>query len=160
MKLGVRYQIFLLAAIVLGIYYPALSAGVNSVDDSHIIAAYGMGAGKGLVEILRPTENYYYRPLVELSYYLDNLLWGMHSRFMHLENILFHLLNTVLVFLIARQVAEDLGCEVAVVPPGERPALCGSSNQYRIGHLDCRPYRSPCCDIHLYRDLVSAAVSH
>ena len=105
MKLGVRYQVFLLAAIVLGVYYHALSAGVNSVDDSHIIAAYGMGAGKGLAEIFRPAGNYYYRPLVELSYFLDNLLWGMHARFMHLENILFHLLNTVLVFLIARQVA-------------------------------------------------------
>lgn len=105
MKLGARKQVFLLAAIVLGVYYTALSAGINSVDDSHIIAAYGMGAGKGLTEIFRPAGNYYYRPLIELSYYLDNLLWGMDARSMHLENILFHLLNTVLVFLIARQVA-------------------------------------------------------
>jgi protein O-mannosyl-transferase len=105
MKLGARKQVFLLAAIVLGVYYTALSAGINSVDDSHIIAAYGMGAGKGLAEIFRPAGNYYYRPLIELSYYLDNLLWGMDSRSMHLENILFHLLNTLLVFLIARQVA-------------------------------------------------------
>ncbi len=105
MKLGARKQVFLLAAIVLGVYYTALSAGINSVDDSHIIAAYGMGAGKGLAEIFRPAGNYYYRPLIELSYYLDNLLWGMDARSMHLENILFHLLNTVIVFLIARQVA-------------------------------------------------------
>ena len=105
MKLSVRHQVFLLAAIVLGVYYTALSAGINSVDDSHIIVAYGMGDGKGLAEIFRLAGNYYYRPLVELSYYLDNYLWGMHSRFMHLENILFHLLNTVLVFLIARQLA-------------------------------------------------------
>ena len=105
MKLRSRYQLFLLAAIVLGVFYTALTAGINSVDDSHIIATYGMGAGKGLAEIFRPAGSYYYRPLVELSYYLDNLLWGMHPRFMHLENILFHLLNAVLVFLIARQVA-------------------------------------------------------
>lgn len=106
MRLKVRYQVFLLLAIVLGVYYPALSAGINSVDDSHIIAAYGMGAGKGLAEIFRPTANYYFRPLIELSYYLDNYLWGMQSRSMHLENIMLHSFNTVLVFFVARQLAE------------------------------------------------------
>lgn len=101
MRLGARYQVFLLAAVVLGVYYPALSAGINSVDDPHIIAAYGMGDGKGLAEIFRPGGNYYFRPLVELSYYLDNLFWGMHARFMHLENILLHAINTLLVFFLA-----------------------------------------------------------
>ncbi len=105
MKLGVRYQVFLLAAIVLVVYYTALSAGVNSVDDSHIIAAYGMGAGKALNELFRPAGSYYYRPLVELSYYLDDLLWGMNARSMHLENVLLHALNTILVFFVARQLA-------------------------------------------------------
>ncbi|MEI8356079.1 MAG: glycosyltransferase family 39 protein, partial [Deltaproteobacteria bacterium] len=109
MKLRVRHQIFFLAAIVLVIYYPALSAGVNSVDDSRIVAAYGMGAGKGLAEIFLSSGNYYYRPLVALSYYLDNLLWCMHPRFMHLENILYHLLNTLLLFFIARQLAGAWG---------------------------------------------------
>jgi protein O-mannosyl-transferase len=116
MKLGTRHQVLLLAVIVLGVYYTALSAGINSVDDSHIIAAYGIGAGKGLSEIFRPAGSYYYRPLVELSYYLDNLLWAMHPRFMHLENILFHLLNTLLVFLIARQLAGAWGVKWSWFP--------------------------------------------
>ncbi|MBU5612563.1 tetratricopeptide repeat protein [Geomonas azotofigens] len=105
MKLKPCYQILILAAIVLCVYYPALSAGVCSVDDPRIIAAYNAGAGKTLMDLFRPSGTYYYRPLIELSYYLDNLLWSMHPRFMHLENILFHALNTMLLFLIARQVA-------------------------------------------------------
>jgi len=106
MRLRVSYQLFLLGFIVLAVYYNSLSAGFNSVDDSHIVAAYGMGAGKKFVDLFRPMGTYYYRPLIELSYYLDNRLWGMHPRFMHLENILLHLLNTILVFLVARQAAD------------------------------------------------------
>ncbi|WP_224982634.1 hypothetical protein [Geomonas agri] len=105
MKLKPCYQILLLAAVVLCVYYPALSAGTCSVDDPRIIAAYDPGAGKTLTGLFRPGGSYYYRPLVELSYYLDNLLWSMHPRFMHLENILFHALSTVLLFLIGRQLA-------------------------------------------------------
>ncbi|MBJ6799259.1 glycosyltransferase family protein [Geomonas propionica] len=105
MKLQTRYQILILAAIVLCVYYPALSAGTCSVDDPRIIAAYDAGAGKTLIGLFRPNGTYYYRPLVELSYYLDNLLWSMHPRFMHLENVLFHALNTMLLFLIGRQLA-------------------------------------------------------
>lgn len=105
MKLKPCYQILILAIIALCVYYSALSAGTCSVDDPRIIAAYEAGAGKSLVGIFWPDGTYYYRPLVELSYYLDNLLWSMHPRFMHLENMLFHALNTMLLFLVARQLA-------------------------------------------------------
>lgn len=106
MRLKPGYQLLILAAVVLAVYYPALSAGINSVDDPHIIAAYETVGVRTFAGIFRPATSYYYRPLVELSYYLDNFFWTMHPRFMHLENMLLHTLNAVLVFCLARQLAE------------------------------------------------------
>lgn len=116
MRLATRYQVLLLVVIVLGIYYPALSAGYNSVDDPHIIAAYELGSGKELADIFWPAGTYYYRPIIELSYYLDSLFWNMHPRFMHLENILFHLINTLLVFCLAKEAVIAWGVKARLFP--------------------------------------------
>jgi len=42
----------------------------------------------------------YYRPVVTLSYMLDYMLWGPNPAGYHLTNLIFHLLNTVLVYLV------------------------------------------------------------
>jgi tetratricopeptide (TPR) repeat protein len=44
----------------------------------------------------------YYRPLVSLSYHLDHLLWADRPFGFHLSVYLAHLLNTALVFFLAR----------------------------------------------------------
>jgi tetratricopeptide (TPR) repeat protein len=46
-------------------------------------------------------EGAYYRPLLYLTFILDNYLWGLQASFMHLENILLHAVNAVLVFLVS-----------------------------------------------------------
>ncbi|MFQ5801633.1 MAG: tetratricopeptide repeat protein [Candidatus Methylomirabilales bacterium] len=43
----------------------------------------------------------YYRPLTNLSYYLDHRLWGMNPSGFHFTNLLLHILNTLLVFALA-----------------------------------------------------------
>lgn len=43
----------------------------------------------------------YYRPLMNLSFYLDRTLWGMNPSGFHFTNILLHILNTLLVFALA-----------------------------------------------------------
>jgi protein O-mannosyl-transferase len=115
MRLKGVYQLLLLAVVVMGAYYPALSSGMNSVDDPHIIAAYEEG-GRTLAQIATPAASYYFRPVTELSYYLDDLLWSLHPRFMHLENILLHLGNSLLVFLLARLLATGWGIRARWFP--------------------------------------------
>ncbi|GFE58467.1 glycosyltransferase family 39 protein [Geobacter sp. AOG1] len=99
----------LLVAVSLAIYYPALSSGIHPVDDSGIIDFYS--SSPSLIQILLPTNNsYYYRPVIELSFYLDNLLWNMNSQAMHLENILLHCANCLLVYLLILKIAgKDTG---------------------------------------------------
>lgn len=101
-----NYKIIFIVFLVLGIYYPAISGGINSVDDIHIIDAYGINSHISVKDIFLPSRSYYYRPIIELSYYLDHRLWDLDASFMHLENILLHTLNSVLVFLVAKKVAE------------------------------------------------------
>lgn len=95
----------LLVATVLAVYYPALLAGLHTLDDPGIVQLYS--SSPPLSQVLLPGHGYYYRPLLELSFWLDNLCWGMEPGVMHLENVLLHCLNTLLVFGIARKVGRD-----------------------------------------------------
>lgn len=95
----------LLVALILVVYYPALFSGIHLIDDPGIIAKYT--ASPALSSILLPGNSYYYRPLLELSFYLDNKFWGMEPCTMHLENILLHCANSLLVFLLARRIYCD-----------------------------------------------------
>jgi len=91
----------LLVTIILAVYYPAVFSGIHPIDDPGILSLYS--TAPSLSQILLPGSSYYYRPLVELSFWLDNLLWGMEPRTMHLESILLHCVNSLLVFLLARK---------------------------------------------------------
>ncbi|MBJ6751445.1 tetratricopeptide repeat protein [Geomonas anaerohicana] len=105
-----RHTLFaclLLVSLILAVYYPALLSGIHSVDDPGIVNLYS--SSPPLSQILLPGHGYYYRPLLELTFWLDNALWGMEPRVMHLENILLHCLNTLLVFLLARTACRGQG---------------------------------------------------
>jgi len=93
----------LLVAVILAVYYPSFSSGTNSVDDPGIFAFFANPPP--LRSILLPGKTYYFRPIIELSYYLDSRLWGLEPAVMHLENILLHMANAVLVFFLARRIA-------------------------------------------------------
>ncbi len=73
-------------------------------DDEKIIN--GLGASSSISEIFMPISKSgapYYRPLVSLSYRIDYALWGKDPFGYHLSVLLFHLLNTALVFVLARR---------------------------------------------------------
>ncbi len=102
----------LLVAMVLVVYYPALLIGIHPVDDPGLFAKYS--ASPPLYNILLPGNSYYYRPIVELSFYFDNVLWGMEPVTMHMENILLHCTNSLLVYILARKIYND--DETPVIP--------------------------------------------
>lgn len=93
----------LLTAAILAVYFPAIGNGFHTVDDPAIFAFFS--SPPPLASILLPGHSYYYRPLVELSFYLDSRLWGMEPSIMHLENVLLHVTNTLFVYYIAKRAA-------------------------------------------------------
>ena len=99
----------LLVLGTLTVYYPTLFAPFNSLDDKmlvqHLINVEDFSLTK---HFLPGGRGDYYRPLVTLSFALDKYLWGLEESFMHLENILIHTLNVLLVFLLARSLSRIL----------------------------------------------------
>lgn len=104
----------LLAVALLAAFYPTNFAEVNSTDDRDMIAWLHSLGDWHLHNIFFPSAadgNYYYRPLLLLSFYLDKVVWALNDSVMHLENVLLHLFNSLLVFAFARN----------LLPEAERP---------------------------------------
>ncbi len=51
--------------------------------------------------------NYYFRPLYALSLRLDHGIWGAEPAGYHLTNLLLHTLNTLLAYLLGRQILKN-----------------------------------------------------
>lgn len=100
-----RVQLGLLVLLVLGIYYPVIFSDVNIIDDQKMIMGLSDVDRLDLKGLFFPAQHgSYYRPLLALSFVLDKVLWDMDPTFLHLENMLIHLVNVFLVYMLARQV--------------------------------------------------------
>jgi len=111
------YAVLFLCFVTLGIYYPSIFSGASTIDDPQILTAYFNADRIDLKSLFLPGgSGYYYRPLLGLTFHLDNLFWSMRESFMHLENILFHTVNVMLVYFIAIKAANSYSLENKVLP--------------------------------------------
>ncbi len=111
-----KIKIVFLAFIVLGVYYPSIFAGFNLVDDYEVFGRLEDAASFDLAGLLQSAGSGYYRPLTTLTFFFDKAFWGLEPGFMHLENIILHTLNTILVFLIAEKVFTAVNVEKYELP--------------------------------------------
>lgn len=103
MKFAVRpgLQLALSLLFILAAYFQTISHPFSRFDDPFILEVYGPNGTLSFLNVITPGGDFYYRPIVCLSYWLDFRLWGLDPTFMHLENIVVHLINAFLVFLIS-----------------------------------------------------------
>ncbi len=100
-----RHHLLLIAVVVLAVYSPALLADFSRYDDAAVAESYRAAQGCDLRRLFIPfSEGFYYRPLIGVSFYLDKYLLGLKPSLMHLENILIHLANAILVFFLTRHI--------------------------------------------------------
>lgn len=94
------YQICLLFIAVLAIYYPSLSAEISVLDDREALFSLFNLQSFDLKTIFIPKVQGggYYRPFISVSYMIDRFWWDLSLQTMHLENILLHLANVLMVF--------------------------------------------------------------
>jgi len=103
------YQILCLIIIVFSVYYAAVFAPFNTIDDAKMIGGLLNTDSVSLKEIFLPNAyGQYYRPILYLTFIADRFVWGLEASFMHLENILLHLGNTLLVFRLTQLVLPSL----------------------------------------------------
>lgn len=96
-----------LVALSLAVYYPVLASPLNPLDDRAIVDWLYNLQGFPLREIFTRATDYYYRPVLWLTYLWDFYLWGAEASFMHLENMLLHTANVLLIFNCSRIIFTD-----------------------------------------------------
>lgn len=88
------------------VYYNALWNGF--IWDDPIVLKRQVSAFRSVKDIFLPPAGipqfglHYYRPLVMLTYIIDEAIWGKTPFGFHLTVVLLHLLNTILVFIICQ----------------------------------------------------------
>lgn len=104
-KLSTPYQIMMIITMLLAVYYPTIFAEICLVDDYGAMVYFFSQDTFTLKEIFFPHSagGGYYRPLIMLSFVLDKQLWFLHQQLMHLESVIAHVLNVVLVFYVCRE---------------------------------------------------------
>ena len=92
----------LILIIVLTVFYPVLSAGVIDLDDTSMIMDLNIyDQNISLKKLFFPeTPVAYFRPLLTISYIVDSKIWEMEYSGYHLTNIIFHLLNSIILYFI------------------------------------------------------------
>lgn len=116
MKLTTRYQLLLVCLIPLIAYYPVLSAGYNPVDDIKMLSVWMERDLGDLWHYFFRKGGYHYRPLVGVTFFVDNLFWNMEPSFMHLENILLHCASGLLLFAVVRRLFKVCSWEPGYYP--------------------------------------------
>jgi len=102
-------QQVLLAAFVLLVYSPAFFAEPSVLDDARLLGTWRDSSAIAPLELFKHTGGVYYRPLIGISNWIDSTLWNMHPVALHAENILLHLLNSLLVFWLIRTLLQRAG---------------------------------------------------
>ncbi|MGA2243598.1 MAG: tetratricopeptide repeat protein [Verrucomicrobiota bacterium] len=93
-----------------GLYWPVTHHDFINVDDPRFVTENSqVQAGltwSGAVWALHSVYTESWQPVTWLSHMLDCQLWGLNAGGHHLTSLLFHLANTVLVFLWLRQITQ------------------------------------------------------
>ncbi len=93
-----------LVVLVVVVYIPALRGQFIWDDDAHVTRNLTLHSLSGLVHIwFQPGATQQYYPLMYSTLWMDYHLWGLNPVPYHLENILFHALNAILVWRILRR---------------------------------------------------------
>ena len=101
MNLKTKYQTLFLIFVCLLLYYHSINNPVNSIDDYKMFNWLLNLNSINLKHLFFPHAGGYYRPCCVLTYEVDRFLWILNESFYHLENIIIHTLNSILVFFIA-----------------------------------------------------------
>ena len=99
--------IFILFLAILGIYYKSLYFSFTNFDDPNYIIDNSYirdWSWQGFYKIFSQPIYGNYFPLQILSYALDYQLWHTRPFGYHLHNVVLHILNSVLVFLLLKKI--------------------------------------------------------
>jgi len=100
----VRAQILFLILASLAVFYPAFSAEICAIDDTQLFTSLEKSSYSNPLQtfVRKGSSTLYYRPILGVSFWVDKNVFLINPFWMHLENVLFHLISILLIFFIAR----------------------------------------------------------
>lgn len=103
LHLNRKFQILLLAVVVLSTFYPCIHSELSQFDDISTVETFENRPGWKFQDVFLPDVQggLYYRPIVLSSYIFDRNVHGFTPAILHFENLAVHLFNSILVYLIA-----------------------------------------------------------
>lgn len=112
------YQLIALVAAGLGVYYPVMFGEFSYIDDWGIVEHLSGLKNWSLLEYFLPGRGggLYYRPVIALSFLIDKYVWNLDAGLMHLENVILHVINGILVFWLARRLTSRNGSDNTLLP--------------------------------------------
>ncbi len=97
-----HYLSLLFIAVFGTYYYIIVHGGFIHLDDLNLITRLLNEPSFVLKDLFFPEKVLaYYRPIIELSYRLDHLVWSDSASGWHLTNVVLHAVNTCFVYLIS-----------------------------------------------------------
>ena len=102
---GALAGILLIIAAVSIAYFPSLNGGFVFDDDVHLTEDKFIKAADGPYKIWSTSESHDYWPITDTTYWIEWRLWGMHPTGYHVTNLILHVCEALLVWLILRKIS-------------------------------------------------------
>lgn len=117
MRMTARSWPLLIVVLMLAVFSPAFFGEICNIDDASMVEPLRRISEWRLRDLFFPgtSGGLYYRPLLALSFFIDKSLFHLSAFSLHSENVFLHLLNTLLVYRLIRQL---LGLKSAGMHPG------------------------------------------
>jgi tetratricopeptide (TPR) repeat protein len=102
---GILAGVALIAAAVFIVYLPSINGGFVLDDDQLLTANKFIRASDGLFGFWCTTESVDYWPVTSTVFWIEWRLWGVQPTGYHVTNLILHIVEALLIWLILRKLA-------------------------------------------------------
>ena len=103
--LGALTGITLIVVLVVLVYLPSISGGFILDDEDLLADNPQIKASDGLYRFWCTTEPYDYWPVTNTTFWIEWRLWGMNPTGYHVTNLILHIVESLLIWLILRKLS-------------------------------------------------------
>src|SRR6185436_5724796 len=101
----------LLLIVTLLVFWPSLNQGFLNYDDPDFVTSNAQiqrGLNGASISWAFRSLYIYWQPLTWLSYMFDYQIWGLNPLGLHLTNLLLHVANALLLFLVLKRMTKAI----------------------------------------------------
>ena len=114
-KKTIIFEVTAIALLTFFIYFPSLTNGFIWDDDDYITNNFSIQKTEGLKEIWFSYKTPQYYPVVFSIFSLEHKMWGLNPTGYRVINLVFHVLNALLIYVILLKLYRPLALPAALI---------------------------------------------